>query len=176
VFRIYGNSVCLRVATIGDFTSQLPAALDMAYDFNINEFLTQPLMAHLAIGSPDGARESPVWFLWEEGSVWLVGNSRDTFPQRIRQDPRCAIGTVQFNADSGVLRHVGIRGVAEILPLNEDRLRGLLRRYLGEDEARRDPCFRRNIMEGLDLMVRVIPGTIVAREQSYFKHTRTRRQ
>ena len=141
----------------------------MDRDFDIDEFLTQPLMAHLATMSQYGARESPLWFLWENASLWLVGNSRDGFPRRLRQDPRCAIGIVEFDLGSGVLRHVGIRGIAEILPLEKERLRRLLNRYLGDDETRWDSMFQQNVIDKLDLMVRVIPEAIVARDQSYFK-------
>lgn len=48
---------------------------------DLDEFLARPLVAHLATASPDGPRESPVWFLWEQGSIWLVGTTRDSFPK-----------------------------------------------------------------------------------------------
>ena len=144
----------------------------MDYDFDIDEFLAQPLIAHLASMSQDGARESPLWFLWDDASLWLVGNSHDSFPRRLRQDPRCAIGIVEFDLASGVLRHVGIRGVAEVLPLERQRLHRLLSRYLGGDETRWDAKLRQNVIDKLDLMIRVIPEAIVARDQSYFKPRR----
>jgi Pyridoxamine 5'-phosphate oxidase len=144
----------------------------MDHDFDIDKFLTQPLMAHLATMSPHGARESPVWFLWEDANLWLVGNSHDSFPRRLRQDPRCAIGIVEFDLASGVLLHVGIRGVAEVLPLERERSRRLISRYLGDDETRWDSSFREDVIDRLDLMVRIIPEAIVARDQSYYKQPR----
>jgi nitroimidazol reductase NimA-like FMN-containing flavoprotein (pyridoxamine 5'-phosphate oxidase superfamily) len=144
----------------------------MNHDFDIDEFLTQPLMAHLATMSQSGARESPVWFLWEDSNVWLVGNSRDSFPRRLRQNPRCAIGIVEFNLESGVLRHVGIRGIAEVVPLEDERLHRLLKRYLGDDETHWDSRFREEVIDRLDLMVRVVPESVVARDQSYYKQRR----
>src|SRR5437588_5009509 len=107
----------------------------MDADFDVDEFLRQPLVAHLATASHDGARESPVWFLWEDQAMWLVGNERDSFPKRLQVDGRCAIGVVEFDLRRGLLKHVGIRGIANVLPLDRFRLNSLLQRYLGENEA-----------------------------------------
>ena len=140
----------------------------MSYEFDIETFLQQPLFAHLATASPDGPRESPVWFLWEAHELWLVGTSRDSFPKRIQTEPRCAVGIVQFDLVRGRLRHVGIRGTGSIEPIDGDRLHRLLSRYLGDDEAAWNPRFRSRVIDRLDLMVRIKPSSIVARDQSYF--------
>lgn len=138
--------------------------------FDLDEFLTQPLIAHLATSSPQGPRESPLWFLWEDGYIWLIGTTTDSFPKRISDDRRCAIGFVEFELDRGILRHVGMRGAATIERLNEERLYRLLRRYLG-DEVGWNPKFRATVIDDLDLMVRFAPGSVVMRNQSYFKES-----
>ena len=143
----------------------------MDHDFDIDPFLQRPLIAHLATMSEDGARESPVWFLWEDNAIWLVGNTRDSFPKRIQADGRCAIGLVDFDLEGGLLQHVGLRGNATVVPLDQARLYRLLRRYLGDDQSSWSPWFRANIIDGLDLMVHFIPTSIVARDQSYFADT-----
>ena len=143
----------------------------MDTELDVDAFLEQPLVAHLATASPDGPRESPVWFLWEDQAMWLVGNERDSFPKRLQMDPRCAIGVVDFDLQRGVLKHVGIRGVATVLPLDRFRLYRLLRRYLGENEALWNPRFRVNVIDRLTLMVRIEPISFVARDQSYFAST-----
>ena len=137
-------------------------------DFGVDDFLRRPLFAHLATASEDGPRESPVWFLWEDGAIWLIGNGRDSFPKRIRKDGRCATGIVDFDLRSGLLQHVGFRGVAKVVPLDRERLYRLLSRYLGDDESTWNPEFRANVIDGLDLMVRFEPTSVVARDQSYF--------
>jgi hypothetical protein len=137
-------------------------------DFDVDGFLQQPLVAHLATASRDGPRESPVWFLWEDQAVWLVGNERDSFPKRLQVDGRCAIGVVEFNLQRGLLKHVGIRGIATVLPLDRFRLHRLLRRYLGENEGMWNPRFRASVIDRLTLMVRIDPTSLVARNQSYF--------
>jgi hypothetical protein len=61
-----------------------------------------------------------------------------------------------------------MRGVAEVVPLDPARLQGLLSRYLGTDPARWNADFRHRVIDKLDLMVRFVPSSIVARDQSYF--------
>jgi hypothetical protein len=138
-------------------------------DFAPELVLTQPLMAHLATASPEGPRDSPVWFLWEDGAIWLIGTSEDSFPARLRADPRCAVNVVDFDVARGILRHVGIRGEAAILPIDRDRLHRLLTRYLGPDEKKWNAWFRETIVAPLDLMIRVTPASVIARDMSYFK-------
>lgn len=141
----------------------------MEMDFNPIELLAKPLMAHLATGSPDGPRDSPVWFLWEEGAIWLIGSNEDSFPARLRTEPRCAIGIVEFDVARGILRHVGMRGHAEILNLDRAQLHRLLERYLGPEPRHWNEWFKTHIVEPLDLMIRITPTSIVARDMSYFK-------
>ncbi|MEO6712055.1 MAG: pyridoxamine 5'-phosphate oxidase family protein [Mycobacteriales bacterium] len=139
------------------------------HDFDPSDVLRKPLVAHLATVAGDGApRHSPVWFLWEDGEIWLIGTTTDSFPRRLRADPRCAIGVVDFDLRDGTLRHVGLRGVAEIVPLDPGRLYRLLSRYLGPDAERWDAEFRADVIDHLDLMIRFVPQTVVARDQSIF--------
>ena len=143
----------------------------MDADFDVDEFLRQPLVAHLATSSHEGPRESPVWFLWEDRAMWLVGNERDSFPKRLQVDGRCAIGVVEFDLRRGLLKHVGIRGIATVLPLDRFRLHRLLHRYLGENQATWNARFRSSVIDRLTLMVRIEPVSVVARDQSYFAST-----
>ena len=140
----------------------------MSPDFDVDAFLGKPLLAHLATASREGPRDSPVWFLWEEGALWLVGTERDSFPKRIAAEPRCALGIVEFDLARGLLRHVGIRGRGAVVPLDRARMKRFLSRYLGEDEAGWNRHFKAAVIDRLDLMVRVSPDSIVARDQSYF--------
>jgi hypothetical protein len=140
----------------------------MDRDFDIESFLQKPLFAHLATMSSDGPRESPVWYLWEAGALWLIGNNRDSFPKRIRIEPRCAVGIVEFDLQHGLLRHVGMRGIGTIEALDPGRLHRLLSRYLGPDESAWNQRFRSTVIDHLELMVRIEPTSVVARDQSYF--------
>jgi len=100
--------------------------------------------------------------------MWFVARSVDRFPKRIRETPKCSVGVVDFNLQRGTLRHVGMRGTAEVAPVDKARLHRLLARYLGEDPEGWSSTFTRGVIDKLDLMVRFRPTSIVARDQSYF--------
>jgi hypothetical protein len=131
------------------------------------DLLSRPLFAHLATASEDGPRESPVWFLWEEGALWIIGNYRtDTFPRRVEREPRCAVGVVEFDAATGLVRHAGFRGRARLAPHDPARMERLLGRYMGGRDA-----WDARFVEILDdedyVFVRFEPETVVVRDQSY---------
>jgi len=129
--------------------------------------LSRPLFAHLATDSNDGPRESPVWFLWEEGALWIIGNRvTDSFPSRVVREPRCAVGVVDFDAATGKVLHVGFRGRARVEAHDAERMRRLLGRYMGE-EARWDPRFLEILDDEDYVFVRFEPETAVVRDQSY---------
>lgn len=133
----------------------------------MGEVLSLPLFAHLATASDDGPRESPVWFLWEGGALWVIGNYRtDSFPKRIEREPRCAVGVVDFDVSTGLVRHVGFRGRARLEAHDAGRMRRLLGRYLGEPE-RWDSRFVEILDDADYIFIRFEPETAVVRDQSY---------
>lgn len=135
---------------------------------DLDEFLARPLFAHLASASDDGPRASPVWFLWEEGAVWIIGSLRDdSFPARVEREPRCAIAIVDFDRERGLVHHVGMRGRASVEPFERDRAKRLLRRYLGDQVAAWDRRFQNTLQDADNVLVRFEPETLVARDQSY---------
>jgi hypothetical protein len=134
--------------------------------FELNEFLSRPLYAHLAHNSDQGPRESPVWFHWDGKFIWIIGGS--SFPANLKKDPRCALGIVDFDLHTGLSQHVGIRGTADVLPPDTSVARTIFRRYFGPDEndwdSRFDDVFAPDsILE----MIRITPETVVIRDQSY---------
>lgn len=141
---------------------------DRARSVDLEEFLARPLFAHLATASEFGPRESPVWFLWEDGAIWILGSRwEDSFPSRVEHEPRCAIGIVDFDPSRGRVRHVGLRGPATVEPFDRERTRRLLRRYLGPEDARWDRRFRATLDDRDNVLIRFVPETVVARDVSY---------
>jgi Pyridoxamine 5'-phosphate oxidase len=134
--------------------------------FDLEEFLSRPLYAHLAHNSDDGPRESPVWFHWDGTAIWIIGGT--SFPANLKRDPRCALGIVDWDPATGRSHHVGVRGTAEVLPFDGSMARMIFRRYFGVDEGdwdrRFDDVFTGE--HGLE-MVRITPETVVMRDQSY---------
>ncbi len=133
----------------------------------MDDILARPLFAHLATSSEAGPRESPVWFLWEEGALWIIGNYQtDSFPKRIERDPRCAVGVVDYDVTTGLVQHVGFRGRASLRSHDEERMKRLLGRYMGEQETW-DPRFVEILPDTDYIFIRFEPETAVIRDQSY---------
>jgi len=118
---------------------------------------------HNAEGGP---RESPVWFHWDGQAIWIIGG--ESFPANLKRDPRCALGIVDWDPPTGLSQHVGVRGRAEVLPFDRAMARTIFRRYFGPDESAWDDRFDDVFNGGHGLeMVRIIPETVVMRDQSY---------
>ncbi|HEX8844464.1 MAG TPA: pyridoxamine 5'-phosphate oxidase family protein [Pyrinomonadaceae bacterium] len=133
----------------------------------MREILSRPLFAHLATSSESGARSSPVWFLWEDEALWIIGNYQtDSFPKRIERDPRCAIGIVDFDVTTGLVQHVGFRGRGSLQPHDEERMKRLLSRYMGRLETW-DSRFVEILGDTAYILIRFEPETVVVRDQSY---------
>lgn len=135
---------------------------------DLDDFLSRPIFVHLATMSAAGPRVSPVWFLWEEQTVWMIGSARtNTFRARIRQDPRCALAFVDFDRRTGCVHHVGMRGRATVEPFDRARAIRLVSRYLGPDLDAWDPGLRALMDDPDYVTIRFVPETVVARDQSY---------
>jgi hypothetical protein len=142
----------------------------------MNDVLMRPLFAHLATASDHGPRESPVWFLWEDGAIWIIGNRKtDSFPGRIATDPRCALGIIDFNISTGLVQHVGFRGRARIEPHDSDRMKRVFNRYMGES-TQWDSRFLKILNDTEYIFVRLEPDTAVVRDQSYLVNDNDRSQ
>lgn len=134
--------------------------------FDLDEFLARPLYAHLATSSDAGPRDSPVWFHWDGESIWIIGGK--SFPENLKRDPRCALGVIDWDRTTGKSHHVGIRGHARVLPLDATVVKTIFRKYFGPDESKWDHRFDDVLRgEGNVEIVRIIPDTVVIRDQSY---------
>lgn len=138
---------------------------------DVDEFLARPLFAHLATSSDSGPRESPVWFLWDDSAIWILGSlETDSFPARIEREPRCAIGIIDFDRSRGLVQHVGLRGTATIKAFDRGRARRLLARYLGDRDDRWDERFRQTLADPertRTVLIRFEAESAVARDVSY---------
>jgi Pyridoxamine 5'-phosphate oxidase len=134
--------------------------------FELDEFLSRPLYAHLAHWSEHGPRESPVWFHWDGQALWIIGGT--SFPENLRREPRCAVGVVDWDPVSGLSQHVGLRGRAEVLAFDPAVARTIFQKYFGPDMDGWDPRFGEDIegKTGVPL-IRFTPETVVMRDQSY---------
>ena len=143
----------------------------MGAKFDPDELLTKPLMANLATLSSGGPRNSPVWYIWEDGALWMLGSAGSGAVRRIAKDPRVAVEIVDFERKAGKLLHLGLRGSAEVAPMDAGRFRRLLTLYLG-DEAGWNPWFIENVaaIEDPDgRLIRLTPESTYTNNVSYFR-------
>lgn len=138
-------------------------------DFELDIVLRKPLMAHLSTTDKGEPRDSPVWFIWEESCLWLFGTAEDSFIKRLKVEPRCAIGIVDFDLQMGILRHVGVRGTAHLDSVELERLLRFVSKYLGSNSDKWNKWFVSNIVDPINVMVQITPKSIVAKDVSYFK-------
>jgi general stress protein 26 len=144
----------------------------MSKDFDPEEILVLPLMANLATVAKDGApRNAPMWFIWEDGVIWLLGSTDASSVTRINADPRCAIEIVNFDNTSGILLHLGLRGTATIELMSPARFRRLLKKYLGNEEDW-NSWFIENVAMIEDpngRLIRMRPKSVFTNNVSYFR-------
>jgi nitroimidazol reductase NimA-like FMN-containing flavoprotein (pyridoxamine 5'-phosphate oxidase superfamily) len=138
-------------------------------DFDVDQFLEQPLVARVATNGPT---VRPVWFLWEKGAFWWLTGSWSRLAERLRADPAVALVVDTCDVATGSVRQVQARGHAEILPFNADRARRKLTRYLGDDPAQWDQDrfgFSATGMVGSEEteFVRLVPEQMAVRDLSF---------
>jgi hypothetical protein len=140
--------------------------------FDPDDVLLRPLMANLATVSADGApRNAPVWFLWEDGVMWMLGDEGASTVSRLSNDPRCAVEVVDFDDLRGILLHCGLRGAASIEPNDPALFRRLLRKYLGPEDGW-NGWFVDNVAKiesPSGRMIKLVPDSIFTNNVSYFR-------
>jgi hypothetical protein len=139
--------------------------------FDLEEFLARPLLAHLASLSEDGARNSLFWYLWENDAIWIIlEEGFNTVQERIRSDPRVAVGFADFDPERGFLQHVSIRGTASLETWDDDRAGRLLHRYYCQLQDYREaaPHVGEKVHGRLPMtFLRIHPESVFLREHSY---------
>lgn len=139
--------------------------------FDAEIVLTAPLMVNLATSSADGPRNAPMWFLWEDGALWMPSDAGASSVRRIGEDPRVAAEIVDFDVAGGRLLHLGLRGRAEVLAMDVARFKRLLAKYLGRDEAAWNPWFIDKVARFDDpagRLIRLAPESVFTNNVSFF--------
>ncbi len=135
--------------------------------FDVDAFLAQPLIAHVATAGPT---VRPVWFLWEDGAFWWITGSYARLPATLARDPRVALVIDTCDLVRGEVRQVTARGRAELHPFDPARARRKLARYLGPDEATWDRGFLERFVRRPDpstQFVRLAPSDMRTKDLSY---------
>ena len=145
---------------------------EMPKKFDPDDVLSRPLMANLATVTADGApRNAPMWFIWEDDAIWLLGSTEASAVKHLERDPRCAVEIVHFDNEAGILLHLGLRGAATVEPMSPDRFKRLLHKYLGPE-----PTWNRWFIDTVaDIdhpngrLIRLAPESIFTNNVSFFK-------
>jgi uncharacterized pyridoxamine 5'-phosphate oxidase family protein len=138
---------------------------DVGEGIDLDRVLAKPLVAHLATVEKDLPRDSPVWFLWENEKLWIIGTAADSFPGRILNNPNCAVGIADFHSATGQFIHIGFRGRAEVKQFDQSLAEKLIARYLGPNAETWDPRFQH--LDDSNVLLCFTPETVVVRDQSY---------
>lgn len=140
--------------------------------FDLAEFLARPLVARLATTGPF---VRPLWFLWEEEAFWWLTGPWSKLREHLARDPQVALVVDVTDVDTGEVKIVTARGIAEVLPWGEDRAVRKFTKYLGSDQSCWDPRFlsswdpahRSGSDDEPDGFGHLVPQTLVARDRSY---------
>lgn len=136
-------------------------------DDSVEALLRRPLYCMFASAIDGDPRLSPLWFRWEDETVWIIAQlAGRSYPQRVRRNPRSAVAVVDFCPRQGYSRHVGMRGRADLEPYDPDRARRLLEKYLGDDQSEWDSSFM-ELSPDSYRMLRFDPETAVVRGRDY---------
>ncbi|MFC7058039.1 pyridoxamine 5'-phosphate oxidase family protein [Halovenus salina] len=136
-------------------------------DTALDSFLDRPLFCFLGQVADGEPRISPLWYLWEDERVWIIGDTvGKSYMKRVERNSETAVAIVDFDVTTGRVEHVGMRGHATVSSLTDNRVFRLLRRYLGEEPAEWDPRFAELDGERWSF-IEFTPDTVVARDQSF---------
>lgn len=121
-------------------------------------FLDRPLHAILATLRRDGtAAQSVVWFLREGDELWISTAPDSLKIRHLRRDPRLSL--LVLGADGGA--YLAIEGTATIVEdIGTPERLELMRRYVGEDGARR--MIARRPLARPNARIRVHPSRVTA--------------
>jgi PPOX class probable F420-dependent enzyme len=102
-------------------------------------FLARPLLGRLATASTDGQPHVvPVWFLFEDGFVWISAFQSTRKVIDLERNPKCAI-VVDVEQGQGEISAVAIEGRAELVREPFEAVKGrtgrIYAKYLGSEGA-----------------------------------------
>jgi hypothetical protein len=134
-------------------------------DFDIDDFLAQPLTARLATARP---AVRPVWYLWEESLFWILTGPWSQVPAEISNSAEVALVIDTCDLATGECLQVLARGTGELLPFDQQRGQRKLERYLGSDLSSWDLRFQRYLSHATDaLWLKVSPRSVTAQDLSF---------
>lgn len=134
---------------------------------SIDDVLELPLFCYLGtVSREDDPRVSPLWYHWEDDTLWILGDREKTYTDRIERHPETAVAIVDFDVVEARVRHIGMRGHATLEAVDDGIVERKLTRYLGPDSDDWDDMFH-DLDPERWCLIKFTPETVVARNQSY---------
>lgn len=134
-------------------------------DFDVDEFLSRPLIARVATSDPT---IRPIWYSWEDGAFWWLTGSYSRLANLLERDANLALVVDTCDLHTGNVYQVVASGAAEVVPLDVERAVRKLTRYLGGDQSVWDPRFKSALYEDDSTrMIRLEPSRLRARDLSF---------
>jgi hypothetical protein len=88
-------------------------AIAMSPD-EVDAFLAEQRTCRVATVGRNGPHATPLWFVWQDGALWLTSLSRSQRWTDLQNDPRIAV-VVDAGEAYGELRGVELRGRVEVV-------------------------------------------------------------
>lgn len=126
----------------------------------MEEYLGGKHIAHLATLNPDGSPHViPIWYMYAEGKLYMIGGNAGAKARNIRQDPRVV---VSITGQEQPYKYVLVHGTAQIVTEEIEQLTlAVTTRYMGQEDGAE---FARELMERPSSGVIVInPTKIISR-------------
>jgi hypothetical protein len=99
---------------------------DVGDGFDLDAFLSQPLVARLATSHASGPRVRPVWYQFDDRAFWWITGQWSGLEEVLRRDPRVELVVDTCDLETGTVLQVRARGRAQRWG----------ERYLGSDKNR----------------------------------------
>jgi PPOX class probable F420-dependent enzyme len=109
----------------------------------IDQFLGQPMIAHLVTLRPSGTPHvAPVWFLWDDGRAFVMADANAVKVRNVKRNPLVALSIA---TPERPLSYVVLEGKAELKP--EDLNRVVERMCVLYDGPERGAEFAKELLE-----------------------------
>lgn len=147
----------------------------------LDEFLQQPHVGVVATLRQDGRPYTvPIWWLWHEEAIWLIGTTTRVWCKQLKRDPRVSLC---IEAGAPTPGHVGIDGTAEAKELPDFDIWPIARLLSEKFVGRGDPAnaeavdkFFDNMLTEPRMLFRVEPEVWRAIDMSVYQGKRADRE
>lgn len=156
----------MRSGALAWLHRSMPTTYDLPEGFDLEQFLSEPLIARVATNGPT---IRPVWYLWEEEAFWWLTGRWSNLPEIIEHDALIALVIDTWDPNTGEILQLTASGNAGLHPFDADRARRKLVRYLGTDVSRWDQgrFIKGTFEDPSAAFVRLKPDRVTVKDRSY---------